>query len=94
MEDIKAIGLPSVFQLFRRKIPFRHTIRKNQWRSYTKRALDELTDSNVGLYGTLKNPYFKALDLVRVCAIPTATMKRLCTKLNGKPNSCITGRAH
>jgi len=94
MEEIKAIGLPSLFQLFKKKIPFRHTIKKQQWVKYSKKALDELVDSNVGLYGTYKNPYFKALDLVRMCSIPTETMNRFCKKLNGKPNSYATCDTH
>jgi len=85
---MKKISLPSVFQLFNKKIAFRYTIRQNKWDQYSEKKLNNLVDSKLPIYGTFDKPYFKAMDLVQLCAIPMPTMRRHCQKLQG--NAIIT----
>ena len=91
MQTIKQISIPSVFQLFNKKTAFRYTIREHAWNQYSNKALNKLVDSKVPIYGTFDKPYFKAMDLVQLCAIPMPTMRRHCQKLQGKAflNLCM-----
>ena len=83
MNSIEVSSLPSIFQIFRKKVPFRTTIRKPTWSKYSKSALDSLVDSNINLYGTYEEPYLKAADIIMLCEIPTQTMRKYCRKMEG-----------